>query len=59
MTKKKRVEKDLIPLPRFEKSKGLVPLRRSTFIDEIIRKVESQSSVGPQIVSTRNPTATL
>jgi len=59
MTKKKRVEKDILPPPRSEKSKGSVPLGRSTFIDEIIRKAESQSSVGPRTVSTRNPTITL
>lgn len=47
MTKKKRVEKDSIPLPRYEKSKGSVPLGLSTLIDEIIRKAESQSLVGP------------
>lgn len=58
MTKKKRVEKDIIPPPIFEKSKGPVTLGRSTFIDEIIRKAESQSSVGPRTISTRNPTVT-
>ena len=59
MTKKKRVEKYLIPPPKSTKSKGSVTLERSTFIDEIIRKVESQSLVGPRIVSTTNPTITL
>ena len=59
MTKKKRVEKDLIPLPRSNKPKVSVTLGWSTFIDKIIRKSESQSSVGIQIVSTRNATVTL
>lgn len=59
MTKKKRAEKYLIPLPRPEKSKRLAPLRQSTFIGKIISKAESQSSVGPKIISTRKPTITL
>lgn len=59
MTKNRRAKRDLIPPLRSEKSKGSVPLGQSTFIDEIIRKAESQSSVGPRIISTRNPTVTL
>jgi hypothetical protein len=57
MTKKKEPEK-LKPPPKTTKSQGLVPLGRSTFIDEIIRKVESQASVGPRKCSTRTPQAT-
>lgn len=59
MTKKKRPEKDIIPHPKPEKSKGPVTIGRSTFIEEIIRKVESQSSVGPWTIATRHPTISL
>jgi len=60
MTKKKRPEKDIIPPPhKPEKSKGLVTLGRSTFINEIMRKVESQSLVGPRIIATRHPIISL
>jgi hypothetical protein len=51
MTKKKEPEK-LKPPPKTTKAEGPVPPRRSTFLDEIIRKVESQASVGPQKGST-------
>ena len=59
MTKKKRLEKDIIPAPKPEKSKGPATLGRSTFIDEIIRNAESQSSIGPQTIATRHPTISL
>ena len=56
MNKKERLEKDKIPPSKLEKPKGPVTLGRSTFIDEILRKDESQSSVGPQIVAVKHPT---
>jgi hypothetical protein len=54
MTKNKEPEKQK-PLPKNTKPQGLMPPRRSTFIDEIIRKVESQAYIGPQKGSTRVP----
>jgi len=47
MTKKKRPENNPIPHPKLEKPKGPMTLGRSTFIDDILNKVESQPSVGP------------
>lgn len=55
MTNNKRSGKDIIPSPKPKKSKGPVTLGWSTFNDEIIRKYESQSSVGPQTIVTRHP----
>ena len=54
MNKRERLEKDKILPSKPEKPKGLVTLGRSTFIDEILRKAESQSSVGPRIVAARH-----
>jgi hypothetical protein len=51
MTKKKEPENPKPP-PKNTKSLGLVPPRRSNFIDDIIWKYESQASVGPQKGST-------
>ena len=34
-------------------------LSRSTFIDEILKKVESQPLVGPRKVASRQPTSSL
>ena len=34
-------------------------LGRSTFIDEILKKVESQPSLGPGKVTSRKPTSSL
>jgi hypothetical protein len=51
MTKKKEPEKPKPP-PKTTKSQGPVAPGRSTFIDEIIRKDESQASVGPRRGST-------
>jgi len=56
MTKKKRLENNTISHPKPEKSKGPVTLGRSTFIDDILRKVESQPSVGPRTIASRQPT---
>jgi hypothetical protein len=54
MTKKKDLEKPKPP-PKITKAQGLVLPGRSTFIDYIIRKVESQASVGPRKGSTQIP----
>jgi hypothetical protein len=54
MTKKKYLEKPKPP-PKITKAQGPVLLERSTFIDDIIRKAESQASVGPRKGSTRIP----
>ena len=59
MTKQKKPEKNSKPLPKPEKSKGPVTLGRSTFIDEIFKKAESQPSVGPRNVISRQPTSSL
>ena len=45
--------------PRPEKPKGLVTLGRTTFIDNIIKKFESQPSVGPRKIASRQPTSSL
>ena len=59
MTKQKKLESNLKPLPKYDKTKGLVTLGRSTFIDKIHKKVESQPSVGPRKVTSRQPTSSL
>jgi len=59
MTKQKKLEKNAKPLPKPDKAKGLVTLGRSTFIDEILKKLESQPSVGPRKVASRQPTSSL
>jgi len=46
MTKQRKSEKNPKPLPKPNKAKGLVTLARLTFIDDIIKKAESQPSVG-------------
>jgi hypothetical protein len=51
MTKKKDLEKPKPP-SKTTKVQGSVLLGRSTFIDDIIRKAESQASVGPWKGST-------
>lgn len=45
MTKQKKPEKNPKPLPKPDKAKGSVTLCRSTFIDEIFKKVEFQPSI--------------
>jgi hypothetical protein len=47
MTKKKDLEKTTTP-QKITKSQGSVLLGRSTFIDDIIQKVESQAPIGPR-----------
>ena len=59
MTKKKNLEKNPKPLSKPDKAKGLVTLGRSTFIDDIIKKAESQPSIGPRKVASRQPTNSL
>jgi len=54
MAKKKELANPKPPL-KTTKSQGSVPPVRSTFIEEIIQKVESQASVGPQKGSTLIP----
>ena len=56
MTRKSKQDK--IPL-KPEKPKGLVILGRMTFIDKILKKTESQPSVGPRKVISRQPTSSL
>lgn len=56
MTGNKKIEKDQNPPPKSTKPKGSVNLGRSTFIDEIVRKAESQASIGLEIVSRKIPT---
>ena len=45
--------------PRPEKPEGPVTLGRTTFIDNIIKKFESQPSVGPRKIASRQPTSSL
>jgi len=59
MTKNKRPENNPIPLPKPKKSKGSVTLGWSIFIDDIWKKVESQPSVGPWTIASRQPTVSL
>ena len=59
MTKQKKLEKNPKPLPKIEKAKGPVTLGRSTFTGEILKKLESQPSVGPRKVASRQPTSSL
>ena len=56
MTRKSKQDK--IP-PKPEKPKGLMTLGRTTFIYNIIKKAESQPSVGPRKISSRQPTSSL
>jgi len=53
MSRNKKIEKDQNPPPKSIKPKGLMKLMRSTFIDEIIRKEESQALVGPRTISRK------
>jgi hypothetical protein len=54
MTRKRDLEKPKPP-PKITKTQGSVILGRSTFIEKIIKKGESQSSVGPRKGPTRIP----
>lgn len=56
MTKQKKPKNNPKPLPKPDKAKGPVTLARLTFIDEILKKAESQPSVGPRKDTFRQPT---
>jgi len=56
MTWNGKIEMDQNPAAKSTKSKGSVNLWRMAFIDEIVRKAESQASVGIQAVSRKSPT---
>ena len=59
MTKQKKLEKNIKPPAKPEKAKGPVTLGRTTFIDEIYKKNESQPSVGIRKINSRQPTSSL
>jgi len=59
MTKQKKPEKNIKPPPKPKKAKGPVTLGRTTFIDEIYKKTESQPSVGPRRIISKQPTSSL
>jgi len=59
MTKQKKPEQNQKPPFKIEKAKGSVTLGRTTFIDEIYKKVESQPSVGPRKINSKQPTSSL
>ena len=54
----KPAKQNKIP-PKPEKPKGPLTLGRTTFIDEILKNIESQPSVGPRKVISRQPTSSL
>jgi hypothetical protein len=54
MTRKKDLEKPKPPQKTTKTQGSMIP-GRSTFIDEIIKKGESQASVGPRKGPTRIP----
>lgn len=53
MSKQKKPRKNPKPLPKPDKAKGSVTLGQSTFINDIIKKAESQPSVGRRKVASR------
>lgn len=57
MTRNKMTEKEQNPLPKSTKPTGLVNLRRMIFIVEIIRRGESQASVGFHAILGKSSTA--
>ena len=59
MTKKKKPKNNPIPLPKPDRSKGPMTLGQSTFIDDTLKKAESQPSVGPRNVASRQPIVSL
>ncbi len=59
MTKEKKLEKNIKPSAKPEKAKGPVTLGRTTFIDEIYKKTESQPSVGLKKINSKQPTSSL
>ena len=54
----KPIKRNKIP-PKTKKPKGPVTPGRATFIDEILKKTESQPSVGFKITTSRQPTSSL
>ena len=54
----KPVKQNKIPL-KPKKPKGPVTLGKKNFIDEILKKTESQPLVGPRRVISRQPTSSL
>ena len=59
MTKQKKLETNIKPPAKLEKAKGPVTLGRTTFIDEIYKKTESQPSVGLRKINSKQPTSSL
>ena len=56
MTRKKKIKTNLNPPSKSTKPTGSMKLGRTSFIDEIIRKSESQASIGPKTISEKSPT---
>ena len=54
----RQTKKNKIP-PKIEKPKGPVTLGRTTFIDKIHKRTESQPSVGSRRTISRQPTSSL
>ena len=54
----KSTARNKIP-PKIEKPKGPVTLGHTTFIDEILKRTESQPSVGFKRTTSRQPTSSL
>ena len=59
MTKQKKPERNIKPPSKPEKAKGPVTLGRTNLIDEIYKKTESQPSVGPRKINSKQPTNSL
>lgn len=59
MTKQKKPEKIIKPPFKPKKAEGPVTLGRTTFIDEIYKKIESQPSVGFRKTNSKQPTSSL
>ena len=59
MTKQKKLEKNIKPPAKPEKAKGPMTLGRTTFIDEIYKKTESQPLVGLRKIHSKQPTSSL
>ena len=57
MSRKKNIETIQNHSQPSSQSKGPVILGRTTYMDEIIKKVKSQESIGPIIVSIQSPNA--
>ena len=55
MTRKKNIETIRTNSQKSSQSQGPVILGRETYIDEIIKRAESQASVRPRTISIQNP----